>query len=174
MSYMICIWLMVLVVGLIGVGSNPAPIYAALGLVMAAGAGCVVLAFFGMPFLALVLFLIYLGGMMVVFAYSTAMAADAYPETWGDSSVFDFVAVFVAAVVYGLVWFGPGWYNYGVRVFNSAKEFLVTHSETVGVIAMYSAGGLLLGLCVLVLLVTLIVVVEIVRLVKWASEWDSE
>lgn len=31
--------------------------------------------------MSLVLFLIYLGGMLVVFAYSVALAADPYPET---------------------------------------------------------------------------------------------
>lgn len=32
-------------------------------------------------FLGLIVFLIYLGGMMVVFGYTTAMSAEEYPET---------------------------------------------------------------------------------------------
>lgn len=60
--------------------SNPAPYFAALGLVVVAGAGCAVLAGSGASFLAVVLFLIYLGGMLVVFAYSAALAAEPHPE----------------------------------------------------------------------------------------------
>lgn len=69
-----------LVLGLVAVASNPAPYFAALGLVLAAAAGCGVLASHGGSFLSLVLFLIYLGGILVVFAYSAALAAEPYPE----------------------------------------------------------------------------------------------
>lgn len=37
---------------------------------------------FGGSFLGLMVFLIYLGGMMVVFGYTTAMATEQYPEIW--------------------------------------------------------------------------------------------
>ena len=30
-------------------------------------------------------FLIYLGGMLVVFGYTTAIATEEYPETWGSN-----------------------------------------------------------------------------------------
>lgn len=33
-------------------------------------------------FLGLMVFLIYLGGMLVVFGYTTAMATEQYPEVW--------------------------------------------------------------------------------------------
>lgn len=68
------------VLGLVAVASNPSPYFAALGLVVVAGMGCGVLVGHGGPFLSLVLFLIYLGGMLVVFAYSAALAAEPYPE----------------------------------------------------------------------------------------------
>lgn len=32
----------------------------------------------------LMIFLVYLGGMIVVFGYTTAMAIEEYPETWGS------------------------------------------------------------------------------------------
>jgi len=80
MTYFVSLFLFGLVLGLIAVASNPAPYFAALGLVVAAGAGCGVLVGCGGSFLSLVLFLIYLGGMLVVFAYSAALAAEPYPE----------------------------------------------------------------------------------------------
>lgn len=80
MTYFMCLFLIALVIGLIAVASNPSPFFAAFGLVVVAGVGCVVLVGHGGPFLSLILFLIYLGGMLVVFAYSAAMAAEPYPE----------------------------------------------------------------------------------------------
>ena len=84
MTYLMSFLLVGLVVGLIAVASNPSPFFAALGLVVVAGLGCGLLVGYGGPFLSLVLFLIYLGGMLVVFAYSAALAAEPFPESWGS------------------------------------------------------------------------------------------
>lgn len=81
MNYIFSLFLVGLVVGLVAVASNPAPYFAALGLVVAAGVGCGALVGHGGSFLSLVLFLIYLGGMLVVFAYSAALAAEPFPES---------------------------------------------------------------------------------------------
>lgn len=87
--------------GLAAVASNPSPYFAALGLVVVAGVGCAILVGHGGSFLSLVLFLIYLGGMLVVFAYSAALAAEPYPETWGSRPVL--VNMGVLALAVGLV-----------------------------------------------------------------------
>lgn len=81
MIYFTFLFLVSLILGLVGVASNPAPYFAALGLVVAAGAGCGVLVGYGGLFLSLIFFLIYLGGMLVVFAYSAALAAEPFPES---------------------------------------------------------------------------------------------
>lgn len=81
MTYFMCLFLLGLVLGLVGVASNPSPYFAALGLVVVAGMGCGVLVAYGGAFLSLVLFLIYLGGILVVFGYSAALAAEPYPES---------------------------------------------------------------------------------------------
>lgn len=99
MTYIMFLFLFGLVLGLISVASNPSPYFAALGLVIVAGMGCGVLVGHGGPFLSLVLFLIYLGGMLVVFAYSAALAAEPYPETWGSR----FVAVLIVVYVMGVI-----------------------------------------------------------------------
>ena len=44
------------------------------------GIGCAIVLNFGGSFLGLMVFLIYLGGMMVVFGYTTSMATEQYPE----------------------------------------------------------------------------------------------
>lgn len=80
MTYFILLIIVALILGLIAVASNPTPYFAALGLVVAAGVGCGILIGSGGPFLSLVLFLIYLGGILVVFAYSAALAAEPFPE----------------------------------------------------------------------------------------------
>lgn len=98
MTYIILLCLVGLVAGLISVASNPSPFFAALGLVVAAGMGCGVLAGHGGSFLSLVLFLIYLGGMLVVFAYSAALAAEPYPEGWGNRYVAVLVVAYVVSV----------------------------------------------------------------------------
>nr|YP_009229150.1 NADH dehydrogenase subunit 6 [Amblychaeturichthys hexanema]ALS46765.1 NADH dehydrogenase subunit 6 [Amblychaeturichthys hexanema] len=84
MSISIFLLLMCLVLSMAVVASNPSPYFGALGVMAVACFGCGVLVEYGAVFLSLVLFLIYLGGMMVVFAYSSALAAEPYPETPGS------------------------------------------------------------------------------------------
>lgn len=83
-----------LLIGLLAVASNPTPYYAALGLVGGSGVGCLMLAKGGASFLSLVLFLVYLGGIMVVFAYCAALVAEPYPEAWGSRAVIGYLGVY--------------------------------------------------------------------------------
>ena len=72
----------IFVIGFVGFSSKPSPIYGGLGLIVSGGVGCGIVLNFGGSFLGLMVFLIYLGGMMVVFGYTTAMATEQYPEIW--------------------------------------------------------------------------------------------
>nr|YP_009312137.1 NADH dehydrogenase subunit 6 [Chagunius chagunio]BAV71508.1 NADH dehydrogenase subunit 6 [Chagunius chagunio] len=163
MTYFMFLLLMALVVGLVAVASNPTPYFAALGLVIAAGVGCGVLVGHGGSFLSLVLFLIYLGGMLVVFAYSAALAAEPFPEAWGSRSVLSYVLVYLLGVslVAGLLW--GDWYEGSWIIADGLKEFSVLRSDTSGVAVMYSSGGGMLIICAWVLLLTLLVVLELTR-----------
>lgn len=96
------------VLGLVAVASNPSPYFAALGLVVVAGIGCGVLVGHGGSFLSLILFLIYLGGILVVFAYSAALAAEPYPEAWGSWPVVVHMVMYIVGVVLAFVVFGGG------------------------------------------------------------------
>lgn len=80
MTFTMCLLLFSFVFGLAAVASNPSPYYGALGLAIVSAFGCGVLLHFGSSFLSLVLLLIYLGGMLVVFGYSSAFSADLYPK----------------------------------------------------------------------------------------------
>nr|WPM97874.1 NADH dehydrogenase subunit 6 [Argyropelecus hemigymnus] len=162
MTFAVCLFLLGLVLGLVGVASNPAPHFAALGLVLAAGSGCGVLVGHGGSFLSLVLFLIYLGGMLVVFAYSSALAAEPFPESWGDRSVVGYAGLCLVGVglLVGYYWGQCGGFWVGVEEF---KEFCMLRGDVSGVALVYAAGGGMLVVCAWVLLLTLFVVLELVR-----------
>ena len=111
MTYVIWLVLFCFVMGLMAVASNPSPYFAALGLVVVAAVGCVMLVGHGGSFLSLVLFLIYLGGILVVFAYSAALAAEPYPETWGSRPVLITMVAFSLVVGLASVPFWSGWHE---------------------------------------------------------------
>nr|YP_009862133.1 NADH dehydrogenase subunit 6 [Abbottina binhi]QKV09957.1 NADH dehydrogenase subunit 6 [Abbottina binhi] len=163
MTYFMLMLLVALVVGLIAVASNPTPYFAALGLVVAAGVGCGLLVGCGGSFLSLVLFLIYLGGMLVVFAYSAALAADPFPEAWGSRSVIVYVVIYLLGVVLagGLFW--GGWYEGSLVAVDGLKELYMLRGDVGGVAVIYSFGGGMLVICAWVLLLTLLVVLELTR-----------
>nr|QEQ13720.1 NADH dehydrogenase subunit 6 [Xenopus borealis] len=161
MIYMVSLSTVVMVLGLVAVASNPSPYFAALGLVMAAGAGCLVIVMSGLSFLSIVLFLIYLGGMLVVFAYSAALAAEPYPEAWGSWSVALYVLIYLLGV---FVWYQTlggveiDWYSE-----SSGFGGYMIRGDWVGVALMYSCGGWLLFIGGWILLLTLFVVFELTR-----------
>nr|QOH99714.1 NADH dehydrogenase subunit 6 [Tanakia lanceolata] len=163
MTYFMFLLSMALILGLIAVASNPTPYFAALGLVVAAGVGCGILVGSGGSFLSLVLFLIYLGGMLVVFAYSAALAAEPFPEAWGSRSVLGYVLVYFVGVVLVAGAFWGSWYEGSWVVVDGLKEFSLLRGDVGGVAMMYSLGGSMLVICAWVLLLTLLVVLELTR-----------
>uniref|UniRef100_UPI0030FE0800 NADH dehydrogenase subunit 6 n=1 Tax=Thyrsites lepidopodea TaxID=3127375 RepID=UPI0030FE0800 len=163
MTYMMCLFLFGLVLGLVAVASNPSPYFAALGLVVVAGMGCGVLVGHGGSFLSLVLFLIYLGGMLVVFAYSAALAAEPYPESWGSPAVVLYMVVYTVAVVWACALLWGGWYEASWAPVDEVVEFSVFRGDVGGVALMYSLGGGMLVISAWVLLLTLFVVLELTR-----------
>nr|ATL15909.1 NADH dehydrogenase subunit 6 [Johnius amblycephalus] len=163
MTYSVFILLLGLVVGVMGVASNPSPYYAAFGLVVAAGMGCGVLVGHGGHFLALVLFLIYLGGMLVVFAYSAALSAEPYPESWGSRSVMVYILAYIVGVILvsGFLW--GGWYEASWMTVDELNWWAVLRGDSEGAAWMYDGGGAMLVLSAWVLLMALFVVLELTR-----------
>ena len=163
MTYMMCLLLFGLVLGLVAVASNPSPYFAALGLVVVSGMGCGVLIGHGGSFLSLVLFLIYLGGMLVVFAYSAALAAEPYPESWGSPAVVLYIVIYAVGVILACGLFWGGWYESSWVPADDMEEFSVFRGDVGGVALIYSLGGGILVISAWVLLLTLFVVLELTR-----------
>lgn len=81
MIYMMFLLSVVFVLGFIGFSSKPSPIYGGVGLIVSGAVGSIIVIGFGGSFVGLIMFLIYLGGILVVFGYTTAIATEEYPET---------------------------------------------------------------------------------------------
>nr|YP_010173792.1 NADH dehydrogenase subunit 6 [Gerlachea australis]QSJ54435.1 NADH dehydrogenase subunit 6 [Gerlachea australis] len=149
--------------GMVVVAANPSPFYAALGVVMVAAAGCGFIMCMGGTFLCLVLFLIYLGGMLVVFAYSAALCAETHPTGLAEGSVFKSMVGYFA-VVAGVAFFQGSleaprfWWLVGEE-----SEMSMVQGETDGVSEAYGSGGFCLIICAWVLLVALYVALEVSR-----------
>nr|YP_010353395.1 NADH dehydrogenase subunit 6 [Kasatkia memorabilis]UOF73485.1 NADH dehydrogenase subunit 6 [Kasatkia memorabilis]UOF73498.1 NADH dehydrogenase subunit 6 [Kasatkia memorabilis] len=163
MTYIMSLFLLGLVLGLVAVASNPSPYFAALGLVVVAGMGCGVLVGHGGPFLSLVLFLIYLGGMLVVFAYSAALAAEPFPEGWGSRPVVAYMVLYVLGVCLASSGVWGGWHESSWVPADELGEFSMSRGDIGGVAMMYSLGGGMLVISAWVLLLTLFVVLELTR-----------
>nr|YP_002154502.1 NADH dehydrogenase subunit 6 [Oryzias sarasinorum]BAG69205.1 NADH dehydrogenase subunit 6 [Oryzias sarasinorum] len=163
MAYLSYLFLIGLVLGLAAVASNPSPYFAALGLVLVAGMGCGVLVGHGGSFLSLILFLIYLGGMLVVFAYSAALASEPYPEGWGSWPV-SLLMLFYLFIV-GLVgsYLCEGWFEGSWVVVDEFHEFSLFRGDGGGIALIYSSGGFVLILAGWVLLLSLFVILELTR-----------
>nr|YP_010000507.1 NADH dehydrogenase subunit 6 [Chloropsis cyanopogon]QOD96393.1 NADH dehydrogenase subunit 6 [Chloropsis cyanopogon] len=150
------------VLGGLAVASNPSPYYGVVGLVVAAVAGCGWLVSLGVSFVSLVLVMVYLGGMLVVFVYSVSLAADPYPEGWGDLGVVGYGLGMGLVVVVGLVLGGA----FGLLVVDgtvNSSGLLSVRSDFSGVAVLYSYGAGLLLVGGWGLLLTLLVVLELVR-----------
>nr|QNN84664.1 NADH dehydrogenase subunit 6 [Centropus bengalensis] len=151
------------VLGGLAVASNPSPYYGVIGLVLASVVGCGWLLSLGISFMSLVLFMVYLGGMLVVFVYSVSLAADPFPETWGDLRVVGYGVGFVSVVVVVLVFGGMvECSKFWVGTVDSTGVFLM-RLDFSGVAMFYSCGVGMFLVAGWGLLLTLFVVLELVR-----------
>nr|YP_009349389.1 NADH dehydrogenase subunit 6 [Tringa ochropus]AQD17609.1 NADH dehydrogenase subunit 6 [Tringa ochropus] len=140
MTYFVLLLGLCFVLGGLAVAFNPSPYYGVVGLVLAFIAGCGWLLSLGVSFVSLVLFMVYLGGMLVVFVYSVSLAADPFPEAWGDWRVVGYALGFVLVVVVGMVVGGlfECW-KLGVVTVDSGGMFSV-RLDFSGVVMFYSSG----------------------------------
>lgn len=171
-TYIVFILSVIFVVGFVGFSSKPSPIYGGLGLIVSGGVGCGIVISFGGSFLGLIVFLIYLGGMLVVFGYTTAIATEQYPEVWTSNIVVlgSFVVGLVMEVALviavlkddelGLVF---EFNNMGDWVIYDTGDSGMFSKEAMGVAALYSYGAWLVVVTGWTLLVGVVVIIEVTR-----------
>nr|YP_008379071.1 NADH dehydrogenase subunit 6 [Lophocebus aterrimus]AGM47565.1 NADH dehydrogenase subunit 6 [Lophocebus aterrimus] len=172
MMYVLFALSVVLVMGFVGFSSKPSPIYGGLALVISGVVGCMIILGYGGVYLGLMMFLIYLGGMMVVFGYTAAMAIEEYPETWGSG--FEVLGCFLVGLVMevGLVLWVLGFDEVVVVVgFNDMGNWVVfegegselVRSDSIGAGALYDYGRWLVVVAGWTLFVGVYIVIEITR-----------
>nr|QLM01018.1 NADH dehydrogenase subunit 6 [Micromys minutus] len=165
MTNYIFILSMLFLTGCLGLALKPSPIYGGLGLIISGCMGCMMILGFGGSFLGLMVFLIYLGGMLVVFGYTTAMATEEYPETWGSSwLIFGFLILGLlmeALIVYVLNYYDEvslvDWMMYEV------DDVGVMLEGGIGVGAMYSCATWMMLVAGWSLFAGIFIIIEITR-----------
>nr|YP_007625638.1 NADH dehydrogenase subunit 6 [Simias concolor]ADZ37162.1 NADH dehydrogenase subunit 6 [Simias concolor] len=172
MSYILFLLSVLLIMGFVGFSSKPSPIYGGLALVVSGVVGCVIILNCGGAYMGLMMFLIYLGGMMVVFGYTTAMAIEEYPEAW--VSGFEVLGSLLIGLVMevGLVLWVLD-YNESVVVvnLNNMGNWVIFEGEGPGLIredsigagALYDYGRWLVVVAGWTLFVGVYIVIEITR-----------
>nr|YP_002887583.1 NADH dehydrogenase subunit 6 [Coelodonta antiquitatis]ACQ73057.1 NADH dehydrogenase subunit 6 [Coelodonta antiquitatis] len=172
MTYMGFILSIVFVISFVGFSSKPSPIYGGLVLVVSGGVGCGIVMSFGGSFLGLMVFLIYLGGMLVVFGYTTAMATEQYPEAWVSNVTV--LGAFILGVLMEVVLVLYLFKNGEVEImfkFSSMGDWVMCDSgssevfseEIVGVSALYSYGVWIVMVTGWSLFVGVLVILEVTR-----------
>nr|YP_007625612.1 NADH dehydrogenase subunit 6 [Notochelys platynota]ADY25049.1 NADH dehydrogenase subunit 6 [Notochelys platynota] len=147
---------------MVGVSCNPSPHHGVVSLIFGALFGCGVLVAMGGSFLSLVLFLIYLGGMLVIFAYSSALMAEPFPGWVNlEGGIYGFCYFFIIMVFVEMgchLWSIEG---IGIDIMN-AEGLCVVRLDFSGVSWFYYFGSELLLIAGWGLLLTLFVVLELV------------
>nr|AOR40645.1 NADH dehydrogenase subunit 6 [Chlorocebus pygerythrus] len=171
MTYILFVLSVLLVMGFVGFSSKPSPIYGGLALIVSGVVGCAVILGFGGAYMGLMLFLIYLGGMMIVFGYTTAMAIEEYPETWGSG--FEVLGGLMVGLMMeaGLVLWVSSSDGVVVVSFNSMGSWVIFEGEGSGLVrgdsigagALYDYGRWLVVVAGWTLFVGVYIVIEITR-----------
>nr|QOU09774.1 NADH dehydrogenase subunit 6 [Grammomys macmillani] len=162
---------MLFLTGCLGLALKPSPIYGGLGLIISGFFGCLMILGVGGSFLGLMVFLIYLGGMLVVFGYTTAMATEEYPEAWGsDWLIFSFFVVGVLMemfLVYMFNYFSEveliDLENLSNWVMYEIDDVGVMLEGGVGVAAMYSCATWMIVVAGWSLFAGIFIIIEIIR-----------
>nr|YP_009870382.1 NADH dehydrogenase subunit 6 [Scaptochirus moschatus]QKJ82599.1 NADH dehydrogenase subunit 6 [Scaptochirus moschatus] len=172
MTYTVFILSTILVVSFVGFASKPSPIYGGLGLIIGGGVGCGIVLNYGGSFLGLMVFLIYLGGMLVVFGYTTAMAMEEYPEVWVSNKIV--LSLFLLGMLGELLFVGYCISDEKLEIvlnFNGQGDWVIYDTgdsgffseEAMGIAALYSYGTWLVIVTGWSLVIGVLVVMEITR-----------
>ncbi|YP_009525273.1 NADH dehydrogenase subunit 6 (mitochondrion) [Talpa occidentalis] len=172
MTYIVFILSTIFVMSFVGFSSKPSPIYGGLGLIVSGGVGCGIVLSYGGSFLGLMVFLIYLGGMLVVFGYTAAMAIEEYPEVWVSNKIV--LSLFVLGMLTELLFVGYCITDEKLEIvlnFNGQGDWVIYDTgdsgffseEAMGIAALYSYGTWLVIVTGWSLVIGVLVVMEITR-----------
>nr|ALP29114.1 NADH dehydrogenase subunit 6 [Microcebus murinus] len=172
MVYAIFLLSIILVLSFMSFSSKPSPIYGGVGLIISGAVGCSIIMGFGVSFMGLMVFLIYLGGMLVVFGYTTAMATEEYPETWGSSIVI--WGALLSGILMELllmVWLlehdgmevAVGFNKLESWIMFMDKGFSIIREDSLGVSALYNYVNWFMVAAGWALFVSVLIVIEVIR-----------
>nr|UFR83314.1 NADH dehydrogenase subunit 6 [Microtus guentheri] len=163
---------LVIALGCMGTSLKPSPIYGGLCLIVSGCSGCLAVLGFGGSFLGFMVFLIYLGGMLVVFGYTTAMSAEDYPEalvsSWLTIGIL-FMSIFMEV---GMMYVTKYYEGMDVMLeFNSMGGWVVYDGDGLGlmgeggagVAALYSCSAWLMVVSGWTLFMGVFIIIEITR-----------
>nr|AIG23303.1 NADH dehydrogenase subunit 6 [Neophascogale lorentzii] len=153
---------LLLIFGFVAFSSKPSPVYGGLSLVVSGGLGCAIIVSLNSTFLGLVVFLVYLGGMLVVFGYTAAMATEEYPESWVSNAMA--FSMLLLSLFMEMVWLmvcGEVEVVTAAELFDSLGNYCVGHDWS-GVSLLYGCGGWAMVLLGWILFITILVVFEVV------------
>nr|AIG23030.1 NADH dehydrogenase subunit 6 [Dasykaluta rosamondae] len=154
---------LLLIFGFVAFASKPSPVYGGLSLVISGGLGCAIIVSLSGTFLGLIVFLVYLGGMLVVFGYTAAMSTEEYPESWvGNVVAFSMLLLSLFMEMVWLVMAGEVEVVMAVELFDSLGSYCVGQDWN-GVSLLYGCGGWAMVLLGWILFITILVVLEVTR-----------
>lgn len=170
--YIVFILSTIFVMGFVGFSSKPSPIYGGLVLIISGGVGCGIVLNFGGSFLGLMVFLVYLGGILVVFGYTTAMATEQYPEVWISNKAV--LGAFIVGLLSELLIACYVLKDDEVEIvfkFNGIGDWVIYDTgdsgffseEAIGIAALYSYGTWLVIVTGWSLLIGVLVIMEVTR-----------
>nr|WIF29431.1 NADH dehydrogenase subunit 6 [Paraechinus micropus] len=174
MIYLVLLFSLIFVMGFVSFSSKPSPIYGGFGLIVSGGFGCGLVLSYEGSFLGLLVFLIYLGGMLVVFGYTAAMAMEEYPEVWSSNKILlgSLLLGFVSELLFMLYMVMGYEFNLNFALgFNSEGDWMIFDTgdvgffseEAIGVTALYSYGTWLIMVSGWSLVFCVVVIMEITR-----------
>nr|UFR83353.1 NADH dehydrogenase subunit 6 [Microtus cabrerae] len=163
---------LVVALGCLGTSLKPSPIYGGLCLIVSGCSGCLAVLGLGGSFLGLMVFLIYLGGMLVVFGYTTAMSAEDYPEALVSSWLT--MGVLLMSIFMGMGMLFVANYYEGADVmleFNSMGGWAIYDGDGLGymgeggagVAALYSCSAWLMVVSGWTLFMGVFIIIEVTR-----------
>ena len=157
-------------IGFVGFSSNPSPVYGGLGLTVSGGVGCGIVLNFCESFLWLMVFLIYLGRILVVFDYTITMATEQYPEVWVSKKTV--LGIFLSGLImeFSMAFLhNEGWEVEVVFKFNGLGDWVIYDTgdsgffseEAMGIAALNSYGTWLVIVTGWSLLISVVVIMEV-------------